>query len=96
MKLSDLQQLLTKVQTIAGDVEVVLKDAVSEAETVITDLGIHLDPTTAQAGGTLTIEHGVAAPAAAEGPAAEGQTSEKPAAAESGTKPESDKEAPKN
>ncbi len=35
-------------------------------------------------------------PAAAEAPAAEGQTGEKPAATENGGKPEGDKEAPKN
>jgi hypothetical protein len=37
-----------------------------------------------------------AAPPAAEAPAAEGVTGEKPAAAESNEKPETDKEAPKN
>lgn len=62
MKISDLTSLLSRVQSIAGDVEVVLKAAESEVETVITDLGIHLDPTSAAAGGTLTIEHGTAPP----------------------------------
>lgn len=72
MTLSELQGLLSKVQSIAGDVEIVLKDAVSEAETVITDLGIHLDPTSATAGGTLEVTHGPApVPAAAEPAAAD-------------------------
>jgi hypothetical protein len=64
MKISDLTALLSRVQSIAGDVEVVLKAAETEVETVITDLGIHLDPTSAAAGGTLTIEHGTATPPA--------------------------------
>lgn len=63
MKISDLQGLLGKVQSIAGDVEVVLKAAETEVETVITDLGIHLDPSSGNAGGTLEVTHGTAAPA---------------------------------
>lgn len=66
MKISDLSNLLTKVQSIAGDVEVVLKHAEQEAETVITDLGIHLDPQSATTTGSLVIEHDTAPPVAAE------------------------------
>ena len=66
MKLSDLQALLTKVQTIAGDVDVVLKAADTEAQTVISDLAIHLDPSTGQAGGTLEVTHAPAGPPLAD------------------------------
>ena len=62
MKLSELQTVLSKVSQIAGDVDVVLKAAEGDLETVITDLGIHLDPTSGNAGSTLTIEHGTAPP----------------------------------
>jgi hypothetical protein len=62
LKISDLTGLLNKVQQIAGDVEVELQAAEGEAKSFITDLGIHLDPTTASAGGTLTITHGDAPP----------------------------------
>lgn len=68
MKISDLSALLAKVQSIAGDVDVVLKAAETAAETVITDLGIHLDPTTAVAGGTLEIQHAPATPPPPEAP----------------------------
>jgi hypothetical protein len=72
MKLSELQSLLGRIQQLAGDVDVVLKAADSEAETVITDLGIHLDATSAAPTSTLTITHGTApAPAAADPPAPE-------------------------
>lgn len=63
MKISDLAALLSKVQQIAGDVDVVLEDAQTEASSVITDLGIHLDPSSGVPGGTLTIQHGQAPPA---------------------------------
>lgn len=62
MKLSDLASLLAKVQSIAGDVDVVLHDAASGVETVVTDLAVHLDPTSGNPGSTLTIEHGTAPP----------------------------------
>lgn len=67
MKISDLTAVLSRVQQIAGDVEVVFKDAASEAETVINDLGLHLDPSGNSDGGKLTITHGDAPPAPAEG-----------------------------
>lgn len=69
MKLSELQALFSKVNSIAGDVEVVLKSAEDEVETVITDLAVHLDPTTGATGGTLEVTHGAASPAPPPDPA---------------------------
>ena len=66
MKISELTQLLSKVTQLGGDLEVVLKAAEGEAETVITDLGIHLKPTGGGVQSTLTIEHGSAPPLAPE------------------------------
>lgn len=63
MKISDLSQLLSRVQQTAGDLEVVFKAAEGDAETVITDLGIHLDPTSGETVGKLEIAHGTAPPA---------------------------------
>jgi hypothetical protein len=60
VKISDLTALLSRVQQIAGDVDVVLQAADTEAETVITDLGIHLDPASGSVGSSLTITHGTA------------------------------------
>lgn len=83
MKISDLSAVLSRVQQIAGDVDVVFKDAESEAETVINDLGLHLDPSGSSDGGKLTITHGDAPPAPAqeELPAASEGTAEQPATA---------------
>lgn len=64
MKISELTALLTKVQQIAGDVEVTLEAAADKVETIITDLGVHLDPADPTAGSKLTIEHGEAPPPA--------------------------------
>lgn len=72
MKLSELTALFSKVNSIAGDVEIVLKDAETDIEHVITDLSIHLDPSSGAVGGALTVEHGVAPepdPAPADPPA---------------------------
>lgn len=84
MKLSDLATLLARVQQFAGDVDIVLRDAETEAESVITDLGIHFDPTSGQTGGQLTVTHGQAPaappaepePAAAETAPADGATAD--------------------
>ena len=57
MTISDLVGLLGKVQSMAGDVDVVLRHAVDGVETVVKDLQIHLTPSTGQAGGSLVIEH---------------------------------------
>jgi hypothetical protein len=62
VKISELTALFAKVQNIAGDVEVALKNVESEAETVITDLTIHLSPADGATNGGLTIEHATAGP----------------------------------
>lgn len=80
MKISDLSAMLSKVTQLAGDLEVVLKAAEGEAETVITDLGIHLSPASGTAGSTLTIEHGTPPPAVVEPPAPADPPAEAPAA----------------
>lgn len=65
MKISELSNLLTKVQSIGGDLDVVLHDAAEEAETVITDLAVHISPESGGVDGKLTITHGDAPPPAA-------------------------------
>lgn len=71
MKISELAGLLAKVQNIAGDVDVVLKDAASEVETVITDFVMHLSPSDGSVTGGVSIEHG---PAPAAPPPASADT----------------------
>jgi hypothetical protein len=66
VKVSELQGLLSKVQSVAGDVEVILKSAETEAQTVISDLAIHLDPSTGQTGGSLEVTHAPAPEPVAE------------------------------
>ena len=61
MKLSELSSLLTKVQSIAGDVDVVLRAAEGDLETVISDLVVHIDPTTGSPESTLAIVASAAA-----------------------------------
>lgn len=70
MKVSELSAALAKVQTIAGDAEIVLRDALSDAETVITDLGVKLDLTGGAKDGTLVVGHSAAEPVEPEAPAA--------------------------
>lgn len=65
MKISELQSVLARLSQAAGDVEVAFKGALSDAETAITDLEIHLDPTDAAVPGTAAIHLGDA-PAAEE------------------------------
>lgn len=78
MKISDLSSLLTKVQSIAGDVEVVLKSAETELETVITDLAVHISPETGSTGGTLEVEHAPAVPAPLADPSPPSASDETP------------------
>lgn len=69
MKVSALQGVLSRIQQIAGDVEVVIKAAEDGVSEAITDLEIHLDPNDAAAPGTVTAQLGPA-PAAPEPEAA--------------------------
>jgi hypothetical protein len=70
VKLSELTAAFQKVQSVAGDVDVVLKDVGSEAKTVIKSIGLHIDPSSGQAGGTVELEHGAAEPEAPPAPPA--------------------------
>lgn len=63
MKLSELQALLSKAQTAVGDADVILKDAETAAETVVTDLTFKLDAATGAPGGTVVVGHNVSPPA---------------------------------
>lgn len=84
MKASELTAIIAKVQQVAGDVDIVLRNAETAAETAITDLVVHLSPQTGATGGTLSIEHsGSPAPAApdADVTAALGLATEAPPAA---------------
>lgn len=61
-RISELSAALGKVQQVAGDVPVILRDAESGAETVLLSLGINLDPSGDLAGGNVVFEHGQSAP----------------------------------
>lgn len=60
MKITELVAALNKVQQIAGDIPVVLKDLGTETETVVHSLGLHFNPSDSSTGGNVTIEHGPA------------------------------------
>lgn len=60
---SELQQGLSKIQASIGDVEVVLKAAEQEAETVVKSFEVSLSPTGSATGSAVTIVHGTADPA---------------------------------
>lgn len=82
MTLNELIQGLNKLTQFAGDLPVVIKDAETEAETVLHSIGINVDPSGNAANGSITLNH-APAPAATE-PATESaatdQTAEPPAA----------------
>lgn len=71
MLISELLAALGKVNQLAGDIPIVLKHVESEAETELLSLGLHIDPTSAEVGGSVTLEHGTppAAPAPTPTPA---------------------------
>lgn len=62
MKVSDVQGLLTKVQQVAGDVPVVLKDIESGNISGLVSVGIELVADAAAAVNQVTITHGQQAP----------------------------------
>lgn len=71
MKISELTAVLSRVQQIAGDVDVAFRHAESDVETVITELGLKLNPDGTTGEGSLVIKHDDAAnaPQPAEKPA---------------------------
>lgn len=69
MTISEVQALLTKVQQVAGDADVVLRAAEGAAETVIQTVGIELGAGGNPASSEVTITHGPPAPAPAPAPA---------------------------
>lgn len=91
MKISELQGLLTRIQSGIGDVEIVLKSAEGAAGSVIKSIEADLNPETGQAAGAVTITHGAAEPEpaqgenAASGPADSATTGETSADAPLGT-----------
>lgn len=60
MTLSELIAGLQRFTQIAGDLPVIFKAVEGEAETVLHDIGININPTAGSATGSVTINHGVA------------------------------------
>lgn len=59
MLISELSAALQKVQQVAGDIPVVLKDIEHGVETELRALGIHIDPSSGSASSTVELEHAV-------------------------------------
>ena len=62
MTLTELIQGLQRFTQIAGDLPVIFKTE-GNVETVLHDIGINVNPTAGSATGSVTINHGAAAPA---------------------------------
>lgn len=58
MKISELQGLLSKVQNVVGDAEVILKAAEGGAETVLHTVGIELGASGDPTSQAVTVTHG--------------------------------------
>jgi hypothetical protein len=71
MKIADLQTVLTKVQQITGEAEVILKDVETGAETVLQNIGLELGADGSVSSSVVTINHGPAAPDPEPAPATE-------------------------
>lgn len=69
MKASELSGALGRVQQVAGDVDVLLRDLDTGAVTALRSLGVHIDPSADGTGGTVYLEHN-AEPAPDPAPAA--------------------------
>ena len=63
MTLTELIQGLQRFTQIAGDLPVIFKTVEGDVETVLHDIGINVNPTAGSATGSVTINHGAAAPA---------------------------------
>lgn len=57
MKVSELTAALQKVQQIAGDVEIKVKHAEQDIETVLRDIVVHVDPASGGASGKAVLQH---------------------------------------
>jgi hypothetical protein len=68
MTLNELIQGLNKLTQFAGELPVVIKDAETEAETVLHSIGINIDPAGGTANGSISLNH-APAPAAVPAPA---------------------------
>ncbi len=69
MTITEVQALLARVQQVAGDVPVILKDAASGNVTGLVSVGIELVADAADAVNQVTITHDTQAPAPAPTPA---------------------------
>lgn len=69
MTISEVQSLLQKVQQVAGDVPVVLKDIESGNVSGLVSVGIELVADAVDAVNQVTISHGTATPAPPPAPA---------------------------
>lgn len=66
MTVAEVIGLLSKVQSMAGDLPVVFKAVEGEAETVLHKIGLEIAPGDGTATGTVTVVHGPEAVAAVE------------------------------
>lgn len=62
MTLSELIAGLQRFTQIAGDLPVIFRTVEGDIETVLHDIGINVNPTAGSATGSVTINHGAAAP----------------------------------
>ena len=58
MTVQEVIALLSKVQSLAGDLPVVFKAVEGEAVTVLHKIGIEISPESGLAAGTVTVVHG--------------------------------------
>lgn len=69
MTVAEVIALLSKVQSMAGDLPVVFKAVDGAAETVLHKIGLELEPSSGTAQGTVTVLHGPAPADPAPAPA---------------------------
>lgn len=62
LTISELIAALDRAQQFAGDIPVILRAAESAAESIVTTLGIHLDPSTGGSSSVVHLEHAVPVP----------------------------------
>lgn len=64
LKISELVQALSKVQSAIGDAPIIFKELEGDAETELHKIGIELGPDGSAASSTVTLRHAEGAPAA--------------------------------